>query len=99
MACTLLVETRRQVTVTIRFFCSLRSFLSNRMPIHWIAPRSHLVPDTSCAVMRYLLLAGFFELFHGVVEEEIDQNSIDLSFRVALGDLPSDLLDTPYATA
>lgn len=56
-----------------------------------------LVPNASRAVVGDLFLPGFLQLFHLVVKEEIDQNGIDLGFRVPSHHLLSNLLHAPDA--
>lgn len=49
-------------------------------------------------MVRKRLLSFLFHFFHGVVQEKVDQNGIDVGFRVFPLDLPPDQLYTPDAT-
>ena len=58
-----------------------------------------LIPDAARAMMRDRLQPAYLPLFHRIVEEEVDENSIDVSVRMLLHNLVSDQLDTPYAAS
>lgn len=47
------------------------------------------VPDAPRSVMRYRLVARLLQLLHGIVEEEVDQNGIDLGLGMVSDHLPS----------
>lgn len=48
-------------------------------------------------MVRYRLLALLLHLFHGIIEEEINQNSIDVRFWVLPFNLSSYQLNSPDA--
>lgn len=48
-------------------------------------------------MMRNRLFPGFLQLFHLVVQKEVDQYSINVCFRVVSLDLSPDELNTPDA--
>ena len=56
---------------------------------------SRLVPYAPRPVVRQGLLALRLQFLHGVVQEEVDQDRVDLHLRVLALDLPPDLLDAP----
>ena len=57
--------------------------------------RTGLVPDAPRPVMGQRLLALRLQLLHGVVQEEVDEDRVDLRLRVLALDLAPDLLDAP----
>ena len=40
------------------------------------------IPDAPRPVMRYAFCAFSLDTFHGIVQEEIDQDRVDVSIRV-----------------
>lgn len=58
-----------------------------------------LIPDTPCPMMRDGLLPSSLKLLHLVVEEEVDQDGVDVRFRMLPPDFPLDQLYTPYTTS
>ena len=50
-------------------------------------------------MMWYLLLSSCFSLFHGIIQEEIYQNGIDLCIRMVSEDLSSNQFNTPDTTS
>lgn len=56
------------------------------------------VPNTSCSVMRYRLVARLLQLLHGVIKEEINQNGVHLGLGMLSDYLSSQQLDAPNAT-
>ena len=62
--------------------------------------RSNSVPDTSGAMVRNAFVAfGHLHLLHSIVEEEIDQNSIEVRLRVLTPNLAPQKLDAPDAAS
>ena len=57
--------------------------------------RTGLVPDAPRPVMGQRLLALRLQLLHGVVQEEVNEDRVDLRLRVLALDLAPDLLDAP----
>lgn len=53
------------------------------------------VPDAACSMMRDSFFARCFHLFHCVVKEEVNQDSIDVSIGMCLLDLPPYQLNAP----
>ena len=60
---------------------------------------SSLIPDTTSSVMRDLLLTSELPLFHGIVQEEINQYGVDFSIRMVFQNLSSNQFNTPYTAA
>lgn len=58
-----------------------------------------LVPDTPCSMMRHRLLPSSLKLFHLVVEEEVNQDGVDMCFRMLSPDLSLYQFYTPYTTS
>lgn len=46
--------------------------------------------------MRHWFFTGSFELFDFVVEEEVDQDSVDMRIGVISSNLSADELNAPY---
>lgn len=64
-----------------------------------LAPHPYLVPDAPCSMVWDCLLASSLLLFHTVVEEEIDQYSVDMGIGVLPLNLAPNQLDTPDAAS
>lgn len=57
------------------------------------------IPDTSSAVVGNAFMAFRLHFLHGIVEEEIDQDGVEVRFRVLVLNLPPYKLDAPDAAS
>ena len=53
------------------------------------------VPDTPSAMMRNRLLASCLLLLRQIIQEKVDEDSVDCSFGMVFGYLPTNEFDTP----
>src|SRR5687767_10139640 len=58
-----------------------------------------LVPYAACPVVRHRLFACRLQLFHGIIEEKVNQDGVDFCVRVLSLDLPAHKLYAPDATS
>jgi hypothetical protein len=58
-----------------------------------------LVPYTPCPVMRQGLIASFLFLFRQVVQEKVEEDSVDFCVGLYSEDLPAEQLDRPYTAS
>ena len=61
--------------------------------------QSNSIPDASSAMMGDAVLAFRLDFFHRIIEEEINENSIELRLRMLTFNLPPQLLNAPDAAS